>query len=261
MASFKTKAPRNVVGVDCIHIQHPDAKFQLCGNIVFLVLESATCGAFRLASARVVCARPEELVNSQITELCGTVAPSTWSEQRGSGLRSSRGRSPGCVHLEDAICGVAGGMVEVDVYRAIPGETLVPGRHLHPHQPASVVASVPEGETQVVADLEVNAASDLPPPHEGVDLPKLPVVVVVVKNVCPTTARVGVRPRAELHREFSPRAEEAEEAAAVHARARDGAGQGGDAGDLEGRGGGEGHEEDGDDKHQQIFSQHVSLSH
>merc|ERR1712038_1734584 len=102
MASFKTKAPRNVVGVDCIHIQHPDAKFQLCGNIVFLVLESATCGAFRLAGARVVCARPEELVNSQIAELCGTVAPSTWS---------------GCVHLEDAICGVAGGMVEVNVDR------------------------------------------------------------------------------------------------------------------------------------------------
>ena len=82
MASFKTKAPRNVVGVDCIHIQHPDAKFQLCGNIVFLVLESATCGAFRLAGARIVCARPEELVNSEVAELRGSVAPAAWPEQR-----------------------------------------------------------------------------------------------------------------------------------------------------------------------------------
>ena len=130
---------------------------------------------------------------------------------------------------------MAGGIVEVDTDGAKPGETLVPGRHLHPVQPASVVASMSESQSQVVPDVESIAVSNLPPPHEGVHLAKLPVVVLVVKNIRCTAARPGVHPGAQLHRKLSSGAEEAEEAAAIHARPRDGAGEGGDTGDCEGK--------------------------
>ena len=71
-----------MIRVDCVHVQHPDAKLQLCGNIVFLVFERTGSGTGGLASARVMSSRPEELVDSQITKLCGPVAPSSWPEQR-----------------------------------------------------------------------------------------------------------------------------------------------------------------------------------
>ena len=114
-----------------------------------------------------------------------------------------------------------------------------------------------KSEPQVVDDVESVAASKLLPPHEGVHLPELPVVVAIVKNISSTAARPGVQPRAQLDRKFSSGAEKAEEAAAVHARPGDGAGEGGDAGDCEAKGGGEEEEE----KAKQVFSQHVSLSH
>ena len=108
---------------------------------------------------------------------------------------------------------MAGGIVEVDIDRAKPGKTLVPGRHLHPDQPASVVAPVSESQPQVFPDVKSIAASKLAPPHEGVHLAKLPVVVLVVKNIRSTAARPGVHAGAQLHRKFAPGAEEAEEAA------------------------------------------------
>ena len=136
--------------------------------------------------------------------------------------------SPG-LSLQDAIHSVAGGIVKVDINRAKPVETLVPGRHLHPFQPASVVASVSESQPQVLPDLESVAASELPPPD------KLPVVVLVVQNIRPTAPRPCVHPGAELDRKLASGAEKAEETAAVHARPRDGAGEGGDARDVEGK--------------------------
>ena len=66
---------------------------------------------------------------------------------------------------------------------------------------------------------------------EPVHLAKLPVVVLVVENVRSTAARPGVHAGAQLHRKFAPGAEEAEEAAAIHAGPGDGAGEGGDTGD------------------------------
>ena len=151
-------------------------------------------------------------------------------------------------------------MVEVDINWAKPGETLVPGRHLHPDQPASIVAAVPKSQPQVVPDVESIADSKLPSPHEGVHLAKLPVVVLIVKNICLTAAWPGVQARAELHGKFPSRAEEAEESAAVHPRPGDGAGEGGDAGDSDGKGGGEeGHEEKKENP-EQIVSQHVAPS-
>ena len=156
---------------------------------------------------------------------------------------------------------MAGGIVEVNIDWAKPGKTLVPGGHHHPCQPASVVASVSKSEPQVVDDVESIAASKLPPPHEGVHLAELPVVVAIVKNISSTATRPGVQSGAQLDRKFSSGAEKAEEAAAVHPRAGDGAGEGGDARDCEGKGGGEEEHEEEEGEPEEVFSQHVSLSH
>ena len=106
--------------------------------------------------------------------------------------------NPPGLFLEHAVCGVAGGVVEVDINRAVPGKSPVPGSHLDPAQPPCVVAPVAEGQTQCVLDLEAKAGSQLPLPYEGVHLAKLPVVVVVVKHLGPTTERLPVCPRAKL---------------------------------------------------------------
>ena len=106
--------------------------------------------------------------------------------------------NPPSLFFEHAVCGVAGGVVEVDINRAVPGKTSVPGSHLDPSQPPCVVAPVAEGQTQCVLDFETKAGSQLPPPYEGVHLAKLPVVVVVVKHLGPTAERLPVCPRAKL---------------------------------------------------------------
>ena len=105
--------------------------------------------------------------------------------------------SPG-LFFEHTVCCVAGGVVEVNINRAVPGKSPVPWSNLDPGQPPCVVAPVAEGQTQCVLDLEAKAGSKLPPPYEGVHLAKLPVVVVVVEHLRPTAERLPVCPRAKL---------------------------------------------------------------
>ena len=113
---------------------------------------------------------------------------------------------------------MTGGEAKLDINMTMPDKTLVPGSHLDPGQPARVLASVVDGQPQVVPDFKAKAVPKLPPPHKGVHLPHLPVVVLVFKRLRLTAAFV----RAQLQREIAVFAEEVEEPiVVVHVRAGD----------------------------------------
>ena len=113
---------------------------------------------------------------------------------------------------------MTGGEAKLDINMTMPEKTLVPGSHSDPGQPARVLASVVDGQPQVVPDFEAKAVPKLPPPHKGVHLPHLPVVVLVIKRLRLTAVCV----RAQLQREIAVFAEEVEESVvAVHVGAGD----------------------------------------
>ena len=51
MACIQARAPLDLLGIDRVHVKHPDAQLQLRGHVVLLVLERASSRSLGLARA------------------------------------------------------------------------------------------------------------------------------------------------------------------------------------------------------------------